>query len=92
MNDEPTTQPFSEDDDKPATKADVRAVADDLDKLAQATSTTFDKMDSKIESLKSGQAAILELVKGIDRQLKEWKHIPAKVERLHQRVFGTHEK
>ncbi len=56
-----------------------------MDKLE----TRFDNFDSRMESLENGQAAILQTVNSIDQQLKEWQHIPAKVERLHTRVFGT---
>jgi len=41
-----------------------------------------------VKDLKSGQYAILEVVKSIDEQLKEWQTIPAKVERLRKHVFG----
>ncbi len=74
---------------------------DDLSVLAGEMTRRFDSMQSDIASLKtdvtalktdvaslkSGQQAILNVVQDIDQQLKEWKHIPKKVERLHKHVF-----
>ena len=87
------------DDKTPATKADVAAVADDIDNLAQATKAGFDKTATKDDlaameqrlnqkfATKEQTATVLAIVTSIDEQLKEWKGIPAKVERLHKRIF-----
>ncbi len=98
MTKEPTHADIPEDDNEPATKGDVRksqeelagmmatsfqGVTDDITGLKQ--DVTGLKKD--VASLKSGQAAILNVVNSIDEQLKEWKGIPAKVERLHKAVF-----
>ncbi len=48
--------------------------------------TRIDGLDSRMER---GQAAILKTMTSIDQLPKEWQHIPAKVERLHSRVFST---
>ena len=70
--------------DQPATQADLSILAGEM-------TTRFDLIDTRLERMESSQNATLELVKGIDQQLKEWQHIPAKVERLHKRAFGTHD-
>lgn len=101
MNDEPVVKEVNADDQLPATKADVRGVQEDVDKLAQATAKTFQRVEANIaelksdvngvkadvQSLKSGQAAILSVVQGIDQQLKEHRRLPERVERLERSVF-----
>ena len=63
---------------------------DGLDsRMLDGFETQIDGLDSRMNSLERGQAALLKTMTSIDQQLKEWQHIPAKVERLHTRVFGT---
>ena len=52
--------------------------------------TRFDSLESRMDSIESGLKTVLAVVNGIDQQLKEWKQIPARVDRLHKRVFGSH--
>ena len=58
-----------------------------LDQRMDAFEGRMDKFDRRLERFESSQAATLRVVQSIDQQLKEWKRIPAKVERLHRAVF-----
>ena len=64
---------------------------DGVDSRLDRLDSRLEGVDSRLDSLESGQAAILKVVNSIDEQLKEWKKIPAKVDRLHKRVFGSHQ-
>ncbi len=87
---------------KPATQADLSTLAGEMtrrlgsieDKMAtkdalNAVANDLTSLKSDVKSLKSGQAAILNVVQSVDQQLQEWKPIPAKVDRLHKRVFPS---
>ena len=64
-----------------ATKDDLRAFAtkDDLTAMERRLEQKF--------ATKDQVANVLNIVNSINEQLKEWKAIPAKVERLHRAVF-----
>ncbi len=75
-----------------ATKEDITRLEARIDGLASRLDgfeTRINALDSRMDGLERGQAALLKSMTSIDQQLKEWQHIPAKVERLHARVFGT---
>lgn len=48
MSDEPHLREVNGDENQPATKADVRSVQDDVDKLAQATAKTFERIEQRM--------------------------------------------
>jgi len=76
-------------DDLKQGQARLETRIDGIDTRMDGLETRMGNLDSPMESLENGQAAILQTVNSIDQQLKEWQHIPAKVERLHTRIFGT---
>ena len=84
------------DSTQPATKADVRSVADDVDNLAQATKQTFDRVEADLHTIKTTMATkqqvatILEIVQSIDARNKESQDIPERVERLEDIVLKPH--
>ncbi len=82
-----------------ATKDDISRLEARIDRLDSrldgienrmvGVKALIDGLDSRMDSLERGQSALLKTMTSIDQQLKEWQHIPAKVERLHTRVFRT---
>ena len=88
--------------EQPLTEKKVQKMVDKaVDDVAQATNKAFQGVESdiadlkddmvevkgEIQSLKSGQAAILRVVQGIDKQLKEHRTHPQRITRLERAVF-----
>ena len=75
-------QPIDKSDAQPATKADARAVADDLDKLALATKNSFDSVDERFD----------EVDKRFDRVDQRFDRLESKVDGLGDKVASLDSK
>ncbi|MFH1354365.1 MAG: hypothetical protein ABIH36_03695 [bacterium] len=96
-----TPKTKKDNENKPATKADVANLSEDIDHLAIATKNTFTRLEKDISGLKKGQAnlekgqaglkenqeRILSIVQSIDEHFKEYRDLPGKVENLEVDVF-----
>lgn len=87
--------------DAPATQHDLSILAGEMthrfekvDERFEGIERRLDTMDERLVNVEDRLVNVerqvgnvLTLVQSIDGQLKEWRDIPAKVERLHQTVF-----
>jgi len=82
-------------DKKPATKADVAKVVDDVDSLAITTKKAFARIEARMATkddlkafaTKESQERILSIVESIDDHFQEHRNLPRKVEELEVDVF-----
>ena len=90
MSDEPTTTPINDDDNKPATKGDVRKAVEGLAEVNSqalndvATKNELAAVANDVKENKATMKRVLEIVSSIDENTRG---IPAKVDRLHEKVF-----
>ena len=77
MTDEPITRPINDDDNQPATKADVRRA---VDELAQATANSFHAVDKKFDELTA-------LIKAEAEETR--RHYDVTVEKIEDELKGT---
>lgn len=86
---EPELAPIDEADDQPVTHGEfssvMRAIKHDLDQTA--TKADLAKLQETTEMLRRSSERMLELIEGLDRQLKELRHLPEDVRRLKEAVF-----
>jgi predicted nuclease with TOPRIM domain len=73
---------------------DVNQRFERIDERFDAIDERFDRLEARVTGIEDrlgaverGQVRLLDLVESIDEQLKAWRHIPDKVERIHRRVF-----
>ena len=102
MDNDPRLHEISEEDGRPATKGDIAELArivatttahkEDIQHLEERMDGFEQRMDTfeqRMERFESSQAAILDVVRSIDRQLQTHKTLPPRVERLERTVFRS---
>lgn len=100
MNNDPTLHEISDEDERPATKGDVQKSQEELAGMMansfqngtddiKALDQRIDTFDQRMERFESSQAAILNVVQSIDRQLQDYKTLPQRVQRLERTVFRS---
>lgn len=100
MNGGPEAEERNPHEGQPAKRADVRAVADDVDKLAEASANAFGRFEARLGSLehdvreikrsmatKEQLARLLQIIESIDGRLKDHASLPERVEHLEESVL-----